>query len=507
MAVAFATPLVHLEADWYGKEEYSYGYIVPLITLFMIWQNRDFLEKTRFDGAWGGFAIVLLGGALFLLGDLGAMITMLQYAFVVVLEGVALSFLGYKAFRYVSIPILMLAFSIPLPGFILGGLSQQLQLLSSQLGVFVIKLFGISVYLEGNVIDLGVFKLQVIEACSGLRYLFPLATIGFILAYFYSGSLLKRVVLFLSTIPITIFMNSFRIGVIGIMVENWGPSMAEGFLHDFEGWLVFMACMGILLLEIALFARIGPNRKPFSDAFCIRLPAPKPVNATIQERRTTRPFTASLVLMVTVLVISNAIPVRKASDIQRQSFSEFPLNFPGWVGHVSPLETQYIEGLKFDDYLMANYVDDDKKVVNFFVSYYTEQNNDRSPHSPQACIPGGGWEITKLTQAVPGSLLQKPVLVQGKRPILRVNSLVIEKGEDRQLVYYWFQQRGRLLTNQWAVKWYIFWDALTRNRTDGALVRLVTSVGQGDQALVDANRRLSRFAAEVYPLMPSYVPD
>lgn len=107
-------------------------------------------------------------------------------------------------------------------------------------------MFQIPVFLEGNIIDLGVYQLQVVEACSGLRYLFPLMSLGFIAAYFYQAAFWKRAIVFLMTIPITILMNSFRIGVIGVMVDNWGISMAEGFLHDFEGWIIFMACAAIL---------------------------------------------------------------------------------------------------------------------------------------------------------------------------------------------------------------------------------------------------------------------
>src|SRR6202035_4926761 len=171
--------------------------------------------------------------------------------------GLILSFLGWSAFRLIAIPLLILLFMIPLPQFILANLSTKLQLLSSQIGVDVMRLFNVSVFVEGNVIDLGGYKLQVAEACSGLRYLFPLMTLGFLMAYFYKGALWKRMVLFLSSIPLTVVMNSLRIGTIGVMVEHWGIAMAEGFLHEFQGWAVFMASAGLMLGEIALLTRIG----------------------------------------------------------------------------------------------------------------------------------------------------------------------------------------------------------------------------------------------------------
>ena len=151
----------------------------------------------------------------------------------------------------------MLFFTIPLPKFLYNNLSSQLQLISSEIGVWFIRLFDISVYLEGNVIDLGNYKLQVVEACSGLRYLFPLMTLGFIAAYFFKGAFWKRAIIFLSSIPITVLMNSLRIGMIGVTVEYWGVAAAEGLLHDFEGWVVFMACTAVLVLEMWVLAHVG----------------------------------------------------------------------------------------------------------------------------------------------------------------------------------------------------------------------------------------------------------
>ena len=118
------------------------------------------------------------------------------------------------------------------------------------------------VFLEGNIIDLGTYKLQVAEACSGLRYLFPLMSFSFLFAVLYKGPGWHKVVLFLSAVPITILMNSIRIAVIGLMVNHYGIEQAEGFLHFFEGWIIFIACVMILYLEAMLLQRLTPKPKP-----------------------------------------------------------------------------------------------------------------------------------------------------------------------------------------------------------------------------------------------------
>src|SRR5262249_53361207 len=144
---------------------------------------------------------------------------------------------GYSLLRVTIVPIAFLLFAIPLPYFIDAKLTLQLQLISSQLGAFVIRQFGIPVFLEGNVIDLGNYKVLVVEACSGLRYLFPLLSLSFLAAYLFRAAMWQRAIVFLSAIPITVLMNSARIGMIGVTMDRWGPKMADGVLHYFEGWI------------------------------------------------------------------------------------------------------------------------------------------------------------------------------------------------------------------------------------------------------------------------------
>jgi exosortase D (VPLPA-CTERM-specific) len=256
---AFYPGLAFMVQNWDEVAEYSYGYLIPVIVAFLIWQKADVLRLQSWEGAWSGLALVFLALLLRLAGDLSAIRVITQYGFVIALYGIAVCLLGWRTMRLVAVPLAVTLFMIPLPQFVLREMSQQLQLLSSQLGVSLIRLCQISVYLEGNVIDLGPYKLQVVEACSGLRYLFPLMALGFLAAYFFKGAMWKRAIIFVSTIPLTIIINSLRIGLIGVTVEYWGVSMAEGLLHDFEGWFMFMICVALLVGEMTLLAWLGPK--------------------------------------------------------------------------------------------------------------------------------------------------------------------------------------------------------------------------------------------------------
>lgn len=489
--------LLLMEQWWSSREEYGHGYMIPFITAFLIWQKSDKLEFLKFTGSWLGFILTALGLLLFYAGELSSLYTIIQYAFIVSLFGIVLSLMGKEPFKLIFVPLLILLFMIPLPNFIFNNLSSQLQLISSQIGVAFIRLFDISVYLEGNVIDLGVYKLQVVEACSGLNYLFPLMTLAFISAYFFTGAFWKKVVIFLSSIPITILMNSFRIGAIGVTVEYWGPEMAEGVLHDFEGWAVFMSCIAILIGEMWVLAKIGKDKLPLQEAFGLDFPEPTPEDAEIRYRKIPKPFYASLLLLIVVAVSVTALPDRKEIIPERKAYVEFPLEFNGWKGRTGHLEQIYIDALKFTDYAMIDYVGEDGGVVNFYSAYYDSQKKGASAHSPRSCIPGGGWRITSLEEhEIPGVKI-------GGVP-MKVNRLVIEKGEVKQLVYYWFQQRGRIITNEYMMKWYLFWDAMTKSRTDGALMRLTTVLKPGQDISI-ADKRLEGFSREIAPIIPDFV--
>jgi len=492
---------VDLSAGWiWTRPEYSQGLIIPFIAAFLIWQQRDWLERTPFPGAWSGVAVLLFAVVLNGVGHLGGLFAQ-QYAALVALGGLVLALVGTRVFRRLWVALFILLFMIPLPDFLYQNLSAQLQLLSSRAGVWVIRQFGISVLLEGNVIDLGRMQLQVAEACSGLRYLFPLLTLGFIAAHFFKTVFWKRLIVFLSSIPITIGMNSLRIGLIGVAVEHWGPRMAEGLLHDFEGWVVFMASGAVMLLEIMLLARIGPDRRPWRQVFGVELPPRVPPGARIVWRPLPRSFLAAVLVLLAAAAMARVLPERREAVPARRQLVDFPMQLAGRAGTRAAIGGQFLEVLQLDDYLLANFAaaTGGDEPVNLYVAWYDTQRAGRSTHSPAGCLPAGGWVAEQFTQ------VQLPGVLLNAHPV-RVNRAIISRGNERELVYYFFKQRQRVLTGEQVVKWFLLWDALTQNRTDGALIRFMTPLAAG-QAEAGADQRLTAFAAAALLTLGPYVPD
>jgi EpsI family protein len=260
-----------------------------------------------------------------------------------------------------------------------------------------------------------------------------------------------------------------------------------------------MVSGALMVLEMMALAHIGPGQRPWREQFGLELPAPTPAIPAAVARPVPISLYASAALLIIVAGVSLSLPERSEWIPPRISFAQYPSDIGPWVGRREVLDPLYLDELKLDDYYLADFTRGAEPPINFYIAWYDTQRAGRSAHSPAACLPAGGWQIESLTQrSLPG--------IRAGREALRVNRVQIQLGNQRQLVYYWFQQRGRVITNEYVVKWFLFWDALTRNRTDGALVRLVVAIVPGEP--VDAaDSQLTQFGAAAAVTLAPYIPD
>jgi exosortase D (VPLPA-CTERM-specific) len=490
---AFDRALFELVRRWIAEEEYSHGFLIPVVSAWMLWMRREALLASFGQPSWTGLAVIALAVVMHVVGQYSSIYLLSQIGFILVLMGIALTAGGYSLLRVAFVPIAFLIFAVPLPYFIQSNLTLQLQLISSQLGVDVIRLFQIPVYLEGNVIDLGYYKLQVVEACSGLRYLYPLLSLSFLAAYLFQAPLWQRALVFLSGIPITIGMNGFRIGMVGVTVDWWGPKMADEVLHLFEGWVIFIACAGLLIAEIFLLARL--SGRTFVQVFHLPALTVRPRQERISGPTGQLALVSGLALVFAAGVIVHLVAQQSEFIPDRTRFAAFPPSIGEWQGHASLLDSGTEQYLGLDDYLLSDYSRPNDKPVNLYVAYYSSQRNGYAPHSPVVCIPGGGWLITNLKQTT----------YDGLGTELPLNRVIIERDGIKQVVYYWFDERGRQVANEYLAKWYLLADAITKNRTDGSLIRLTTQVFPGETER-DADQRLQSFMRDVVPALAGYLP-
>lgn len=489
----------------WGLPEYSHGPLIPVLSLFLFLRQLRSVPPSHdpTDIRWPGVLVTAFALFVAAVGNLARIPDIVTYGMIVWLYGIILTGFGWRQGRQFWPPVLHLVFMLPLPAFMYWKLSTFLQFVSSEIGVDLIRMVGIPVFLDGNVIDLGVYKLQVAEACSGLRYLFPALSFSYIFAVLYRGPMWHKAVLLLSAAPITIGMNSLRIAAIGVIVDNYGIEHAEGFLHLFEGWVVFTLCVLTLFALARLMQRIGGDRRPLHEALDLDTSG-----LGTQVMRVLR-TPASVALAVAALGTAamgatlHLAPERTSAVVDRDPLALFPHQLGTWTaGPMQRLAPDIARVLRADDYFSAVFSSPQvAQPVDLFIAYYSDQAGGAGIHSPDVCIPAGGWEMSRITQRT------VPVPLEGGETLaLPLNRAVIQKGLQRQVVYYWFEQRGRHLTSDYVVKAATVLDAITRGRTDGGLVRLITPIGPREsEAAADA--RLTGFLQQALPELPRFVPN
>jgi exosortase D (VPLPA-CTERM-specific) len=502
--------------DW-PRDDYTHCYLIPFIVIYLIWERKRSLAKIRSAASWAGFGLLVVGVSLFWLGELSGELFALYLSSWLVLVGITWAIIGWEKLKTILFPFCLLLAAFPLPHFLNNKVTIGLKLISSQFGVAMMRLYGMSAYREGNVIDIGFTQLQVVDACSGLRYLLPLIVLGIILAYLFKAGFWKRAVMVLSTIPLSIVTNSLRIALTGILYQSWGAEAAEGFFHGFSGWLIFMFSFAVLLGEMkilgfnfSVFGRKGSFRghggderdEDFSSPGFSKGSSPPASSLTLQTEWVLKKFfhppqfVVAVILLGGTLALSQGVEFREKVPMTRP-FSEFPVQVGGWSGTRQSMEQKFIDELDLSDYAIMDYRNESGKDVNFYVAYYESQRKGESIHSPETCLPGSGWVFNQagvVNISMPGT------------GFMSVNRAFIQKGAYKELAYYWFPQRGRILTNAYQLKIFAFWDALTRQRTDGALVRLITPVYE-NEPLDDADARLQGFTKEIVPVLGGFIPE
>ena len=485
----------------WSTAEYSHGPLIPLISLYLFLREmrRAPLPDGQVRDGWPGLAVIFLSLLVAVMGNLMRVPDIVTYAFIFWVSGVVLTMFGWRRGKTHQLPVFHLIFMLPLPQILYWKLTIFLQWVSSALGVWFVSLAGVAVYLEGNVIDLGIYKLQVAEACSGLRYLFPILSFSYLFSILYRGPLWHKIVLLVSAAPLTVLMNSFRIGVIGILVDRYGIEQAEGFLHFFEGWVVFLICVGILFLMAIGLQRLTANPKPLAEAVDLDFEGFGGIFARIFATRASLFLALALAVTASVSMVWKFAPTPAVVAPERETLSLYPLTLAGWSGTAMRLEPEIEKVLAADDYVNTVFQSpDEKDVVAFFVAYYTKQTEGQGIHSPEVCLPSGGWEVFDLHE------VQVDMTASGYG-VFAANRAIIQKGLTRQLVYYWFEGRGTRLSNDFRAKMSVLTDSLTKGRTDGALVRYVTPIGV-DEPEAEAEARLLRLMALSLKPLPHYVP-
>ena len=228
--------------DW-SREDFNYCYLIPVIIAYLVWEKKEIITKDPSRFSYKGLIPLCVGVFLYFIGELGGEFYALYLSLWCMVVGILWVHNGFQKFKLFAFPIFFSLSMFPFPHFIYGKISFYMKLVSSKIGVALLQVYGLPAYREGNIIDLGFVQLQVVDACSGLRFLVPLFILGVLTAYFYKAHLWKRIFLVFSVFPLAIVTNSIRIALTGVIYKHFGAEVAEGFfpwlfgLADFHRFL------------------------------------------------------------------------------------------------------------------------------------------------------------------------------------------------------------------------------------------------------------------------------
>jgi len=240
--------LAKLVFDWWLLPDFSHGFLVLPFALYMVWAKRKTLAGVQLAPRWTGVAVILAGLLVLLLGVYGAELFLSRLSLVIVLVGLVLSFGGWPLLKELRFALAVLLLAIPIPAILFNQITIPLQVLASKLASALLPLFGVPVLREGNIIELAAMKLEVAEACSGIRSLMSLFTLAVFYGYLLEKSVPRRVLLALISIPIAIAANAARILCTGLCVQYWDAEKAMGFFHEFSGGVMFLVSLACLIV-------------------------------------------------------------------------------------------------------------------------------------------------------------------------------------------------------------------------------------------------------------------
>jgi len=501
----YLSVVIKLGHDWWTDENYSHGLLVPFVIAFIIWSDRQRILSTgREPSAWGGAALIGVALAMLAAGELGAELFIQRISIVVMLAGVVIYLLGQRALKLLAVPFTLLIFAIPIPQIVFNRIAFPLQLWASQTAVWGIRLLDVPVVRKGNVIDIlpsgstQTISLEVVEACSGIRSLMTLVTLALILAYFTRQGTSLRVggltrpdlwralILMFSAVPIAVLTNAARVTATGVFTFHYGKKATEATWHDASGWLVYIIALGILLAANYLLKRTLASSMPDENV----------ISSTQSAARSVAVWPLIIAIALGGIGV-NWFVQRGEIEMPRMQFSELPKLLGEWKqkGDEIKFDEDVESVLRTTDYSMRDYVGPDGRVANLYVGYYRTQRTGATYHSPQNCLPGEGWVMSD-----PQTVDIK--LADGRT--FKANRYIIKNGIYNEVMIYWYQGRGRTAASEYSDKINTVIDSVTRRRTDGAIIRVMTGVGYDEEAASAAAIDLSARLAEQ---LSSFVPD
>ncbi len=257
VALVYAEIIAGMVGQWYEDPNYGHGFLIPLISGYFIWQRREALRQAHVRPSWFGLPVILASLLLLIVAHAGTENFTMRASLILLLAGMTLFFFGREVFRLLAFPLGFLILMVPIPYILYDAVAFPLKLFVAKYSVFFLKMIGVIVLREGNIIMFPNAVFEVADACSGIRSLISLIALSTTAAFLTQKSAARRAVLIASAIPVAIFVNGIRVVGTGILAQYWGAAAAEGFFHEFAGMAVFIVAIVMIFGLSVLLRKMG----------------------------------------------------------------------------------------------------------------------------------------------------------------------------------------------------------------------------------------------------------
>lgn len=482
VAVMYAHVGISLANMWWVSDDYSHGFLIPFISLYMVWHKRKSLELIdTAPSIAGGILLVLLAGSMLIAGSMGGVVLLEEISLIVMILGIVLLFWGLSFLKKVALPVFYLIFMIKIFAEGSESFHWPFQLVAVNIGIKLLALAGVPVFQEAQFLQLPNITLEVASACSGVRFLVSIIAIGIPLAIFTQRSWGKRVFLVSFGVVTAIIVNGLRVALIGIWAYN-GHAVVHGPMHIFQG--VFVAWFGF----IALFAMAWLLRDK-TQAAPTTHPRGQELRAFFQTT-VLRPFTGRNPLwlwLVPLILLSGLTSYYYFHDVKSRQMDNrlnaFPKEFAAWRGEDKSPLGEYFRAIGADKEILRMYSDGAGEGINLYIGHFGRQQDDKKLVGYQT-----SWKFHRNESRI------KLALDDGST--YTVNSAILKNMNERRFVIFWYDIRGRVIADRYMAKALTLLNAAFANRSDGALI-VVSAPVEAITDMSSISEKSKDFAREV----------
>ena len=493
LCVAFYSPMVPpLVKEWYEHENFSYGFLIPFIFLYLLWEEREtFRDPLIGPSPWG--AISFLGAlSIGLLGKALGEPFVLRISLVLTVASLVHVFWGWHCVKRLAFPLAYLFFMVPPPYVIVKEVSYYLKMSDAYIANLLAQAAGVPVYRDAYFLYLPSITLEVADVCSGIASLFAMLALGTIYVYYLPTRISMKFVVLIGAVFFPIIANLFRIFLVTVSVYYYGPIMLQAFFHHFTGTFTFLLSLFMFLSLGEIVRRKYPKSPPsirHQEAGANKISA-----GQVQTRGLALPV---LSVVLVVGLVSYLLDSPALSRGQK---------FPTELAKISSAVGSYrvVPGIQSDSYadphaekiLSRLYESPNEEPIELFVGYSGRQFDENRLQSPKLVFPKG-WEYASMEEIT--------IPVTGRRPFKAVG-LVTKKSDAKRFVLFWYAVRGQAFASDFRNRIELIRGLALHGRTDGAVIRLATPMGEFE-SVEKAKNRLVSFSMGLYPELVQVLPQ